>query len=538
MKRNSLTRLLGVPAILAMAVGAVSAEPPIVTPTLATGLDAMGTTPVAITISDEAVQSDDAKQATKQDGDGAKPCSAGCDAAKGCSCSLIPPLNKAAAGAYKNMFYDNDFRYLCDPAYCDWHLGERLKRIGIGDGILLDVGGQYRARYHAERNIRNGGIPNGLGLTGRDDDFLLHRTRVYLNAEVGERVRFYGEALDAVSNYEDYTPRPIEENRLDIQNLFLDVVLMDACRGTLTARVGRQELQFGSQRMVSPLDWANSRRTFDAAMLMWRGDDWDIDGFYSSYAIRKNPDYLTKVDPSDGDYQMYGVYSTYKGLCRDKIDFYWLAHDNYVDGYQYDTLGTRYWGEQNNWLYEAEGAYQFGTRTNDANHSAGAWTLGLGRKLARAPWNPTLWFYYDWASGSNDGTGGFDHYYPLAHLYLGLMDLYSRKNVEDINLLLKMSPHERVKFLAWFHVFRLQNGNDVPYNLNNSAYAGLAPGTSVSRDLGTELDLILDFTLTERTDLLFGYSHFWAGDYYTAPGSVAPVSTDADFFYTQFTVNF
>jgi hypothetical protein len=207
-------------------------------------------------------------------------------------------------------------------------------------------------------------------------------------------------------------------------------------------------------------------------------------------------------------------------------------------GYRYDTVGTRYWGSRCDWLYEAELAYQFGTNVDDSDHSAGAMTFGIGRKMTNVLWTPTLWFYYDWASGSDDGLNGFDHYYPLAHKYLGFMDLYARKNLEDANVLLTLSPHERVKLLAWLHVFRLQNGNDVPYNLNNSAYAGLTPGTSVSQDLGTELDLTLDLTLTERMNLLFGYSHFWAGDYYTDPDSPAPFHDDADFFYTQFTVNF
>ena len=74
---------------------------------------------------------------------------------------------------------------------------------------------------------QHGGGPERLGLTGADDDFLLHRTRLYVNAELGSRVRFYGEMLDAVSNYEDYKPRVIEENRTEMQNLFLDFVVLD-----------------------------------------------------------------------------------------------------------------------------------------------------------------------------------------------------------------------------------------------------------------------------------------------------------------------
>jgi hypothetical protein len=38
-------------------------------------------------------------------------------------------------------------------------------------------------------------------------------------------------------------------------------------------------------------------------------------------------------------------------------------------------------------------------------------------------------------------------------------------------------------------------------------------------------------------DLLFGYSHFFAGDYYKLTPGV-PTSNDGDFFYTQYQWNF
>ena len=70
-----------------------------------------------------------------------------------------------------------------------------------------------------------------------------------------------------------------------------------------------------------------------------------------------------------------------------------------------------------------------------------------------------------------------------------------------------------------------------------SAFAGLPAGSSGSQDLGHEIDLVLTQTLTPRSSVLFGYSHFFAGNYYaTTPG--VPFNGDADFFYTQWHVNF
>ncbi len=436
-------------------------------------------------------------------------------------------LDKAARTAYKGLFYDNNFDYLCNPCYQDWHLGESLKRLGFGDSVIFDLGGQFRMRQHSERNMR------GLGLTGRDDDFLLYRTRLYSNVEIGRRFRVYAEMIDANSEYENYLPRPIEVNRMDMLNLFGDVMLLDRCRGELWARVGRQELLYGDQRAISPLDWANTRRTFDGAKVFWRGQNWDIDAFY----VRPVFPNATHFDNPNYDREFMGLYATYKDLKYNKVDVYYLAYNNNVDhpgNFNYDTFGSRLKGGRGAWLWDLEGAYQSGN-FNGHNHDAGFYTLGLGRKFEHLLWKPTLWAYYDWASGDDEIGNGYDHMFPLAHKYMGFMDLYGRRNLKDMNLLLTMNPHQKVKLLMWYHIFHLENMNDVPYSVVMTPFnAGNLPRASA---LGQELDTVVSWTISPRTNLLFGYSQFFAGDYYhKTPG--VPYDGDASFFYTQFTVNF
>ncbi len=463
-----------------------------------------------------------------------------------CVCEKQKALQKAAAVAYRDPFYLNDFSYLDDPCYHGWHLGENLKRVPLGDWAVVDVGGQYRLREMTERGIRaTKAVPNLFGLTGADDDFLLHRTRLYVNAQLGNRVRFYGEMLDAASQFEDYVPRLIEENRTEMQNLFLDLVVLDpeTASGKLTARIGRQEVLYGSQRLVSPLDWANTRRTFDGAKLMWQGENWDLDALW----LRPMRRYIKELDPPDLDRQLYGLYSTYKGLDRDKVDLYWLAYDNDLLGFRYDTLASRYYGGYDAWLYELEGGVQFGLNGDDTDHSAGFFTLGGGRKFECVRWKPTLWAYYDWASG--DGTydadigpkvkavgTGFHHYEPLAHKYLGYMDIFGRRNIETINCQLTMTPHEKLTLLAWYYYFWLQTGKDVPYDVDMAPFAGLSGGQAGSRDLGHEIDLTANYGFSARLSALIGYSHFFSGRFYRT--SPVPYDGDADFFYTQVTLNF
>ena len=95
-------------------------------------------------------------------------------------------------------------------------LHDRLKGLKSGRRNI-DFGGQFRLRYHREDNLRNStAVPNSRGLTGADDDFLLYRTRLWVNATVNKRVRAYFELLDAESNLEDLAPRASDVDRLDI----------------------------------------------------------------------------------------------------------------------------------------------------------------------------------------------------------------------------------------------------------------------------------------------------------------------------------
>ncbi|MEZ6093422.1 MAG: alginate export family protein [Pirellulaceae bacterium] len=438
-------------------------------------------------------------------------------------------LKKKAASAHKPLFFNNDFSYLCDDAYHGCLMGDGLKKRCLPRGGWYDIGGQYRTRYHAEQNLR------GLGLTGVDDKFLLHRTRIYGDFHLSQDIRVYAEMLDAESNYENFGPRPIEVNRTEMQNLFVDARLLSNGNNSLTARVGRQELLFGAQRAVSPLDWANTRRTFEGARLMYETKDRKVDAFWTN-PVRIDDH---SFDSPDRDQEFMGLYSSYTGRKNQTVDTYFLRllNGRGANDFQYNTIGSRWQGSQGDFLWDFEGAYQFGDNTDGSSHVAGMATFGIGRKLSNRCWKPVLWAYYDWASG-DDATGagnGFHHNFPLAHKYNGFMDLFGRRNIEDVNLQLSMQPSEKLKLLVWYHYFFLETQTDTPYSVVMTPFnGGNLPG---SADLGHEIDFVASYKINQRQDIVLGYSHFFSGDYYdTTPG--VPFNGDADFFYTQWTVNF
>ncbi|MCI0357087.1 MAG: alginate export family protein [Planctomycetaceae bacterium] len=456
----------------------------------------------------------------------APPCECQCP---DCQAKQVANLKAAIAGAYKPLFYDNNFAYINNPDYCDWYPGDHFKQVPIGDCWLLDIGGQYRARYQGERNMR------GLGLTGNDDDFLLHRTRIFFNAKYSDWLRVYAEYLDAAEEFNNFAPRAIEVDRSDMLNLFADARLFDGCCGDLWFRIGRQELLYGSERLISPLDWANTRRTFEGFKFLWQGEDWNVD-FFATRPVLVDP---TLFDSADEEQDFFGGWATYKAIQGQTYDFFAIQYNNdrMANDFEFTTLGGRWLGSQDEFLWEAEGGAQFGQNTNGSDHSAGFVTGGVGRKWSDLAWKPQLMCYYDWANGTDDlGAGnGFNHLFPLAHKYLGFMDLFGRSNIESPNVQLTMQPHQKLKVLVWYYYLFLENRSDTPYNVNMTAFnPGNAPA---STELGHEIDLLFTYNINPRMDVVFGYSHFFAGDYYAlTPG--APYSGDADFFYTHFQWNF
>ena len=145
--------------------------------------------------------------------------------------------------------------------------------------------------------------------------------RLYSDWQANEFVRFYTEGIYAgVTASDDYIPRAIDENYGDLLNAFVDVKLTDA----ITVRTGRQELLYGAQRLVSPLDWANTRRTFEGVRLLVKHGDWSTDAFYTNFV----PVRPSSFDEADYDQSFYGLYSVYSGMENATLDLYYLGYDN------------------------------------------------------------------------------------------------------------------------------------------------------------------------------------------------------------------
>ena len=440
--------------------------------------------------------------------------------------SLQAKQASTAGSKYLNLRYDEDFSYLGDSegSYVKdpW---DSIKWIPIGDSWHLTLGGQARLRFESETD-------KGFGSTNpSQDSFLLQRYFIHADLKHDSGLRFFLQGKFAHINNRDIDSGWAGfEDHADFHQAFADVPL-----GYTTLRLGRQELQYGAQRLISPLDWGNTRRTFDGIKVFTNVGNWRVDAF----AVRPVINDRRNLDDEDEQKDFYGLYATWKGSKALAADFYALLlkdnnlteNSNGTTGRRtIYTIGSRLYGKRDNWDYETEAAAQFGTYAGDHIR---AWmaTIGGGYTFADAMWKPRIGLLYDYASGDrnpSDGTHStFNQHFPLGHAYLGYLDRVGRQNIHAIKAQLKLKPSKKVTAWADFHTFFADQDNDTLYSAGGSKLR--LSTTGGSHKFGHELDLTMKYALNKHTTALVGWAHLWPGGFIKRTGT----SEDADLFYAQ-----
>lgn len=457
---------------------------------------------------------------------------------------------------YKILLFDNDFSYLCKPGTCRDDYYEWTKLKCACPKLVYSVGGQFRHQFKNEnrRSLFTGVISNP-----RTDTFNLTRTRLYGDFTYDRWLRGYVEGIDAVSMHQDLPALPIDINRYDLLNAFVDVSLLQTDDGVnTTIRAGRQELLFGDQRLVSPLDWANTRRTFEGLRLLNRGSEhWDFDAFWTRPTTLDLfiPGRITaqSFDQANQATWFAGAFGQSRGYKYGNFMPYIIAlrqadplpgpaigrghrifsatSNNFVY-----TIGNQFKGERNDWLYDFEAAIQTG-RSGRMDILAGMTTLGVGRRWSENRMKPTVWMWYDYASGDNDPTDGtlstFNQIFPLQHKYFGFIDLVARQNVHDINFQFFLNPSSKLTLMAWTHFMFLASAKDGLYNAG-AITSFQDPTGSSGKEIGTTIDFTATYNYNSAIYFQVGYSPWWSGGFVRTLGG----QELAHLFYTELGVHF
>ncbi len=420
----------------------------------------------------------------------------------------------------------------------------------FGD-VKYSVGGELRYRYLDERNR--------LRPQGAQTRNAYQQWRFTPFLEVGnDWIKGYVQAIDAPTFGEDLPILPIDENRSDLLQYYIDAKLMELDTGDVRGQLGRLFLKYGDQHLISPLGWSNTFRTFEGGKLYYSGDDWNIDGFVvrpSNGAASPQVFHPNSFDQADQSVVFSGVYATYKKAQNGTVDLFWLWNKedqpllNRQDGSRH-TIGARYAGQKpvteceatvRTYMWDVQGAWQFGTDDFgaglDQDVNAGFLSAISGVTFDELPWSPGVKGVFWWGSGDDDPTdndiNSVNTLYPLGHAYWGLIDNFNGANLLDYSVQFSVKPAKKVTLGADLHWFDKANQNDFIYNI---AGAPLGNTTTDSRRIGNELDLLATYQVNQNLQFQAGYFWFWYGD--AVDDQAALQRDDAHQFYFMTTWGF
>ncbi|MBV9180826.1 MAG: alginate export family protein [Acidobacteria bacterium] len=301
--------------------------------------------------------------------------------------------------------YNENWSFLGDPTQrTDFWDPLKFIPISSDENAYLSLGGEIREAYERFHNT-------GFGLSTEDPQgYSLQRYLFHLDFHYGWRFRVYGEVASSLEFGRTGGPRPvIDRDKFDVHQGFFDVVLLNRGEAaSLWLRAGRQEMAFGSGRLVALREGANVPLSFDGLRLSLALRPWQIDAF-AARPTQNNPGILD--DPPQHDFSFWGVYTSHSPAShsgKPSIDFYYFGLDRkhavYNQGAGHEirhTLGSRIWGRQGKWSYDDEATYQIGSF---GLGKIAAWRLAGDHAytFSSVRWNPRLALAADIASGDRD----------------------------------------------------------------------------------------------------------------------------------------
>jgi Alginate export len=373
----------------------------------------------------------------------------------------------------------------------------------------LRVRGEFRERVE--------GLVNAGFTDGRDDVYYLSRFR-FTAALTAKTVSATIQVHDA--RVGDKTIGPTGAPFKAPFDLRQAAVEIGAAKAPLAARLGRQEIAFGDQRLVGHANWLNAGRAFDAARVMLRTTRAQIDLFAASVVrILDN-----EFDKSGNGNRFAGAYVTSSTLVPQATVepfVFWRRDANLrseaglVDALHQVTAGGRFVGKLPARLdYNVEAALQRGTLGPDSISAwAGHWQLRHTLPGARTPHVAAEYNYASGDANPSDGRRGtFDQLYPTAHDKYGLADQVGWRNIHHLRVGFDVTPIKLTSIAASYHSFWLAEARDALYAASGAPLARVPSGAAQTH-VGQELDVQVSRPLTPQLTIAAGYAHLFAGPF-------------------------
>lgn len=281
--------------------------------------------------------------------------------------------------------------------------------------LHVDAHAEIRSRYEKYWNDNWGGAPKD------NNGYLLHRLLFFTDIKFSNKVIIRAEVKSALHSNLNIPPRPVDEDKLDFQKLYLEYKLQgsDTTKGIII-KAGRQELIIGSGRLFDQRDYTNALISFDGLYVTAKKRKWEVNVF----ALQQSRQSFGVFDNlPDADRTIWGLYSTklsgdstatnfdyyYIGQKRKRISYSFGDFQSFFDQGAYSETrhmaGLRIYNHINSLDYDIEPIYQSG-RYSKNNQTISAWRIGttIGYTFRNVNFKPRLYCNVDLSSGDKDST--------------------------------------------------------------------------------------------------------------------------------------
>lgn len=383
----------------------------------------------------------------------------------------------------------------------------------------LSTKGHFQHRTESATNRQGVQATDGQGARQSEESF--SRLRAYFTWTQSENLKFnltpqatkgFG-ARDTSDFGTSASPLTTSGSTNHTSVTFFESNIHYKLTDALEFKLGRQEISYGDHLIIGALPWANAGRSFDALKFRYNLANGWIDAARSK--INDNSTNLVSNDDTDFSW----IYSSFDfGQMAKETDFYVMHQTSATNSI--NTIGFRVKGSIGDFFYRTENGIQSGRNLGD---DAFQYNIEGGRKFGA------------YSISAEYALAGHDYIqmYPTAHKFMGFADVLSRRNLKQIALHLKGKVTNWFSFSLDYHKFERESTDDPIYTLGNAVRSTAA---STSGDVGSEVDLLLNFHTQDKLKLQLGYALFMPGTYMKETNG--DLDENTRFMYAQINAGF
>ena len=439
--------------------------------------------------------------------------------------------------AYQQFRYDEDWSFLAGNSQnSDWL--DRLKYIPLGkEDWYTTIGGEIRERYELLDQPNFGAGPEDK------NGYFLQRYLLSSDFHLGSRVRAYTEFQSGLENGRNGGPRPTDLDRLDVHQAFLDLKVYSSKRNSVSIRFGRQELGFGSGRLISPAEGLNTRRSLDGIRLtmkigpvVWNATNLRL--------VQSKPGVFDDVPDHTQTEWGTGMTAPHPVWKKANVSLYYFGLDRKNSIYRKGvgreirhTIGSRSFKTSGRWDFNYEGIVQWGSFLGKPIH-AGALSEDTGYTLTQSLLRPRIGVRADIATGDRGphatSLGSFNPLFPAAPVYSGPSGLLGPTNLIDVTPSLRLQLRKVLVTLESSSFWR-QSLQDGIYSPSVASAPPVRRGdASHARYVATAPSGTISYQATRHVFVSTTYTHFLAGQFLQE----SPPSRDVNYVASWITYRF